>query len=346
MNELTFLEEFALVNLGMHSPDSHRLSLKDGLMGEVLFSFWYSKKTDNLELRKNAELQLVEIVEGINEKMHLNIADGMLGIAMGICWLKENQFIKGNLDEIFRDVDSHIYRLVNTGVLSSHFEKRMDNALIDLMFYFIYRLKISLKKPSERIVIEHLLSAMFNKVYQNIELDFYEETLPGNFSFKLPRFLIAISAIKDLGINDERIKKCLNELKVRVLSLSPYSVFNRIFLCYALKRCYYSTKDIEWEKHSEFILRSINIEEFWSEGFMNYDIFLNGGISGVYILLHLIERLTGYPLAMKKEDLYQILINNTMSMIRNEPSDNIKYGLDGILGVIVILNKLNDEKCR
>lgn len=343
MNDIEekMLIEKSLAAFDRHYQETEDLSLGSGIMGKIIFLFWLSRKED--VPCSEAKRLLGDVTHRLTGKMRLGISDGLLGIAIGICWLVHNGFVQGDLDNILSAIDSHIYRLLSDKSLYSKLEKKMDGTLLDVMLYLTFRLKASDADGNTALIMREQLMDVFNQFYQHMEMEIFVEPLPGSLSFKLPKLLIAMTNMQELGVYDDRIKMCLNEIKPHVLSVFPYSMFNRSFLYYSLLKVYRVLGDMEWRRQASLLLYSMVSQDFFSKAFKAYDIFLDGGFGGACLLMMLAGNMASLPFFLDKVYIYKELTRRLSLTIEKMELLNPESGLLGMLGLIMLLDKIKNE---
>ena len=81
------------------------IGLADGKMGLCIYFYYISRMYKSIEYKKNAEL----LIGGIFDKVvNINVYDiktGLAGIGLGIDYLVENEYVKGDINDILEDVD-------------------------------------------------------------------------------------------------------------------------------------------------------------------------------------------------------------------------------------------------
>ena len=343
MNDLKekMLIERCLAVFDRHYQETEDLSLGTGIMGKIIFLYWLSRKED--VPCTEAKRLLGDVTHRLTGKMRLGISDGLLGIASGICWLVHNGFVQGNLDNILSVIDSHLYRLLSDKSLYSKLEKKIDGTLLDVMLYLTFRLKISCTDASTALIMREQLMDVFDQFYQHMEMDIFVEPLPGKLSFKLPKLLIAMANMQELGVYDDRIKMCLNEIKPHVLSVFPYSMFNRCFMYYALLKVYRIVGDMEWKRQACLLVYSMDSQDFFSKAFKTYDIFLDGGFGGACLLMMLANNMESVPVFLDRVYIYEELTRRFYLTIEKMELVNPKSGLLGMLGLIILLDKIKNK---
>lgn len=325
---------------------NENIFLQHGAMGHCIFWFWYARKTGNVEYEKDAMLNLETVYESVSTKSFLEINNGLAGIGLGICYLIENNYIEGEPDRLLKDIDDHIYRTVICGIDNNKNNiASYENTLLDVMLYISFRLKASIKKANEKIVMQHFLILMLDKLYQNHSLSFYEEPLPASTSYKLAKFMFVLTEIHKLNIYNHRIERILNEMKINLFSRIPICHSNRLYLFCALNELTCEIRlDDSWNTYIDFLRKNISIPIIVNQEIRSNNMFITKGLSGIYLMLKFCNRkqvLIPYSL----EDIFNRLMGSTIWKLVESPSDynDSLSGLDGFTGLIMILDDIENK---
>jgi len=92
------LKSFNIANLGLFH----------GKIGIALFFYHYCQHTGNVVYSDYADDLLDNILDNIHTYLPSTFESGLTGIAWGIEYLIQNNFVLGNSNEICEDIDAHI----------------------------------------------------------------------------------------------------------------------------------------------------------------------------------------------------------------------------------------------
>ena len=94
--------------LMLHGSFTDDIGLLHGKTGIVIFFYHYARYTEKRIYNDFAEELIEEIYKEINVSTPLNFKDGLCGIAWGIGYLIQNDFIEADPDEVLEDLDKRI----------------------------------------------------------------------------------------------------------------------------------------------------------------------------------------------------------------------------------------------
>lgn len=91
------------------------LGLFEGKMGAAIILFLYARISGNLLYNWKGEQLINRIFNNISTATPLSFADGVFGISWGICFLINQKFLDGDVNEVLEEVDSFILDNCNQG---------------------------------------------------------------------------------------------------------------------------------------------------------------------------------------------------------------------------------------
>ena len=94
--------------LMLHSSFSINIGLLNGKTGIAIFFYHYGRYTHKKIYNEYADELLNELYKELNKDNTINFEDGLCGIAWGIEYLIQNQFVKGDPDAVLVDLDKRI----------------------------------------------------------------------------------------------------------------------------------------------------------------------------------------------------------------------------------------------
>lgn len=86
----------------------NNIGLLNGKMGIAIFFFHYAKTTKNKLFEKFGGELIDEIYEQIHKKSPIEFDNGLAGIAWGIKYMLDKQFVAGDVDLILEELDTRI----------------------------------------------------------------------------------------------------------------------------------------------------------------------------------------------------------------------------------------------
>lgn len=181
--------------------------LYNGLMGDILFSFIYSRSYNDPKFYELAEQGLEFLQENIHNIKSLNRSQGLAGIGWAIEWLQQNKFLEVDTNEVLKDIESLIYRITS---FSSDENISFEDGIIDKIIYFLQRnSNQNLSRYNHYVYMEcltYLSDDLYSKFCQ-LKNDFSVQS-----SFDLKNSQSKISSIADiLLISGPLLKARINE---------------------------------------------------------------------------------------------------------------------------------------
>jgi hypothetical protein len=150
MKTLFDIEEFTREEKIVHHLILKSMFIKDcgllyGKMGIVLFFYHYAKYKNNIVYADFAEDLLDDIWETTYNNLPVSFASGLTGIAWGIEYLIQNNFVRGNSNEICEDIDNKIISLDIRRLNSEFIKKELEG----LLHYILIRIKGCIRQQVE-----------------------------------------------------------------------------------------------------------------------------------------------------------------------------------------------------
>ncbi len=95
--------------LMLHGSFTNNLGLINGKMGIIIFFFHLSRYTRKKIFEDFAGEMIDEIYKEIHDHYPSNFEDGLSGIAWGMEYLIQNQFVEADSNEVLEDIDKMIF---------------------------------------------------------------------------------------------------------------------------------------------------------------------------------------------------------------------------------------------
>lgn len=102
------LTERIINHLLIHSPFIKDIGLYHGKMGIAIAFYHYSLYSHDNIYSKYADELVEQIYDSIHSNLPINMEYGLCGIAWGICYLIQQNFVEGEVNEILDEIDSKI----------------------------------------------------------------------------------------------------------------------------------------------------------------------------------------------------------------------------------------------
>ena len=132
----------------------------NGRMGTVLFLFHYARYSKCKIYSQIANSVLNDILSNLTNQTPLSFENGLLGIAWGIEYLKQNKFINCDTNEILEEIDNKIFDFDYTNL-----EKEISCIqLIDITLYVLSRLYSINKENKYNPFSNNILFKIYNGI--------------------------------------------------------------------------------------------------------------------------------------------------------------------------------------
>nr|WP_297169246.1 hypothetical protein [uncultured Dysgonomonas sp.] len=322
--------------------ETFQLDLASGKMGICIYFYILSRNDQSLEYKNIAEKLLDEVFESIGQVTTIDVKSGLSGIGLGIDYLIENNYVKGNINIILNDVDDIVFK----NLLSSKYHDAVDLlSLNQILYYLCIRLEKQKKNSEQEYLFRELIIQTINNLYKRIDLKFYEEPYTYNIDYSLPQFLFVLSKIYNLDFYNYRLIKIIEELSYKILSTIPLLHSNRLYLLWAIVILNEQIKYTSWTKHIELLRGQIDLKRIINSEIRNKNIYVSNGLSSIYYFIHYLsdyfnqEELelirSQIDSKVKSSDAWILLRDNTEYF-------NVHQGLfSGFPGVYALLCELN-----
>ncbi|HYW34350.1 MAG TPA: lanthionine synthetase LanC family protein [Balneolaceae bacterium] len=339
INELLAREVSSLNNIG----------LLNGKMGLSIYLFHFARKTGNEEPQKMAGKLIDEVYREISRKQPpLNFENGLAGIAWGVEYLVQNEFVKADTDEILSEVDDKIY----SQIVSQKEKWKETGKIIGYLIYIISRLRgknLSSEKDASVFIFQRLLEDLINQLSQSIEEEklSVREPLMFNISWELPIALLLLAAMKEMNVYIYKIDQILNYLSPMVLSLFPHSPGNKLYLIYALEKVLQYSELPKWEEHADLMGNNLELLDIIERDLNDKNIFFNTGFAGVsYISRQLYVITKDERILFQKEKIIKKIIESEYwKVLEKDKAERKNLGLHkGLAGVAMELLALSEKQ--
>ena len=326
-------------NLDVYPPGLFR-----GKMGLSIFFFHLSKIESNPEYHAFGDKLLDQVLlNDLTPNHPIDVEGGLAGVGLGVTWLVKKQFIEADLNEILEVIDNAIYRKL------AFLKDASDFSAIQLLHLTGY-LYIRLKEQTDinlQILYQDLTIKILNMLYNQIDEEFLNESYSFSvYRYQLPVFLWIISKILEARFYNDRIYKMLDTLLLNILSRFPLLHSNRLFLLWSMLNLkpYLLHNQASWDKYIQLLYREISLDEIFDKEMIGRKIFINNGLSAVYILLHTIStNFPEYRIQFDPQTIYDKIRNSDAwnTLLERDYFYKIHHGFfNGFPGVQLVLSHI------
>lgn len=258
------------------------LGLASGKMGGCIYFYCLSRAQNNPQYRKTAEKLLDDVFAGIASVRSVDVKNGLGGIALGIHFLTENQYVKGDPNAIIKDIDDMIYRKLS---YPRYYQSYDCLSFMQSLLYLSFKLQQQNPSSEQYFLTRELAIETTDRLYTRIDDDYFKSPLVFDMEYKLPLLISTLNQIHSLHIYDLRIEKILEEISPQILSTLPVLNANRLYLWWAMQKTVSQLNMPGWEKHVKLLQKETDIEQAIDRELNSADIFFNGGHAGLLFLL-------------------------------------------------------------
>ena len=310
------------------------IGLIDGQMGIALMFFLLSRKHSDKHYEAFAEDLLDKILEKAVKCRNYSFNSGLTGIGLGIEYLVQNEYIKGDTDKILEDFDKVIFKHAANGITLNRFD--LDTGSGGYALYFLYRLKgVTNVNASTYLFNKGMVFTFINEIEKLLKRIAEEWSRNGKFDIlgEFAILLFFLTKLYDLKIINYKVKFIIDQIAFNLNGYTPLLHTNKLYLATLLKKINIKVESPIVEHEINNLLFSLNVEE------MHYEIDsssegLRYGQNGLLFLLKLACD------TLDKDCLQYDTINNHYHLLRkrienrnhNPPFDySITNGYAGIL---------------
>ncbi len=142
-SDLTILKRIAHY-LMLCGSFTENIGLLDGKMGMAIFFYNYGRRVKDKMFEDFGGVLIDEIYDDIHLSTPISFGNGLCGIAWGLMYLMQENFVEAEVDEVFEEIDKQIVRL--------EFRDSVDYSLKTgcegIARYIIYRCKNGIRANS------------------------------------------------------------------------------------------------------------------------------------------------------------------------------------------------------
>ena len=325
--------------------DSYPVSLFHGKMGLVIYFYHLSKIESNPKYQTMADRLLDQILQrDLSPNHSIDVEGGLAGVGLGVTYLIKKGFVEGDLNELLEVIDNEIYRKIVFQKDSSRFSPTL---LLHLTGYLYLRLKDQ-TDPNLQTLYQDWIIKTLNMLYNKIDDEFLNESYSFSiYHYQLPILLWLMSKLLEESYYNERIHKILDTLKLSILSRFPVLHSNRLFLLWGILHLKPYMNHTSWNNYIQMLYREISLNEIFEEEMMDRKMFVDNGISSIYLILHTINStFPDYQIPFEPQIIYDKLQNSDAwnALIERDYFYDIHHGLlNGFPGVQLVLEHIKSN---
>lgn len=315
------------------------IGLFSGKMGVCIYLYRLGRLQNNNKFYKHAEKLLDEVFNEVNKIDTIDIENGLLGISLGINYLIRNNYIQGDENTIFEDVDDRIFKY------SSFNQGDKDiSVLIQILYYIYIRQQSSLSKEINYL-FDELSAQIINTLHAKIEFILNDSVASFSIDSKFPLFLFILSKIYQNNTNKDKITRIVQEIIPLILSRFESTHSKRLHLLWGVSKINSQIKDKRLSIYCDILASHIHIDSLVEE-FPNKNVFIKNGIAGIYLLISSLEENEKQKIDVKsfyikcKQKIEDSLI---WKLYDNDEYFNNHAGLTGYCGAVTVWNMIYNQ---
>lgn len=178
--------------------DNH-LGLQDGVIGQALFLFEYSRTHQNKKLEDKAYDLLEKAVEQISMATPLNYINGIWGIGCSLEQLIRNNYIEEDPDELLSEIDKITINTINWRFLKN---ASLSYGAAGVGYYLYWRIIDRIDNSCVLRLKEHLIYL----------LNWLETFYPITDSLEKKEVLYFLQQLEPTGFYRSKIRSLINKL--------------------------------------------------------------------------------------------------------------------------------------
>lgn len=266
----------------------------------------------------------------IEEK--LDVTTGLLGVCIGIDFILQ-KIEKGNVDDILEDIDKHIYTMICS--TNHQYEYHNYEIYAQVLFYLALRLNHSMANKEKRVLFINEAISCINRISGiEIPIQFMEGPIYFTLNNPIIFFIEGLVRLYEMGIYRARIIHIFSEMATKFVF--PKLHANRLaMLCVIKHACNVITEIPDfWREIHQVLYNSISVEKIFQKELLNRNIFFMDGVSGVYLLMHVYNKLAKQDLFyIDREYYYHRIMNSDITKKLKSEIPLEAYGLNGYWGI-------------
>ena len=256
------------------------LGLSSGKTGFCLYFYLKSRLTGNKEYEQIAGKFIEDLISNIDNLKQYDIKNGLAGVGLGIDFLINNKFVKGDSNQVLSDVDSELFKQLSYITNNAKLDFSVQ---LQILYYFIARLRKQKSGSEQEWLIRELIIQTINNLCEKMSFDIYDESLTFSVDYLLPQYLFVLSRSMDLC--KDKINKIIRELSVFLLSKLPLLHCNRLYLLWSINELNKHTGMKDLESHCHLLYRELDMTKIINEEILSRNIYFSDGFPAIYLLI-------------------------------------------------------------
>lgn len=311
LDKLHEINEYLLKN----AKEEHELGLLHGKLGLSIYFYHLAKRHENHEFHEVADSMLGEIFEKLSEdKLDFDFETGLAGIAYGISYLVNSDFVDADLDDTLGELDDRIYKYLEDQ--KTNLPANLQNGVIGYLFYCLNRLENSLKSKhqSNIYIFQKLAAGLLNQLGHLVEEEKLQDRDPQLFSifWDLPLVLILLAESKKLNVNPAKSERILDYLIPSIISLFPKLHSNRLYLLLGIELVLIRIESADLRNHALFLKSTIDLEKVFNSDCKNLNINFQDGVCGLRLICEKLAEISGDYSFLPPDELIFRKINESV----------------------------------
>ena len=270
--------------------DNMPIGLFHGKMGVSIYLFHQARLTKDIKYEKFAKKILDSIYDQININSNIDLENGLIGVCLGINYLLDKEFLKGNVNNVLADLDDIIYKnfIALLATVNEHNSNYIFKSFWEYILYFSIRLENRKLNNNLRYIYENVVITTINQIEEmgHMSDKFSEPTSFSINGYFIPNYMFILSQVYKLDFYNYKIDKILDEMSDKVLSTYPLLQSSKLLLIAGMKKILRSNSLPKWEEHVKLLETKIDTQNLINEEFSNKEIYIHSGISGLYFVLN------------------------------------------------------------
>ena len=275
------IEKLHILDKKLANVETSSLGLFYGKTGFCLYFYLKNRFTGNKEYELVANKLINDITSNIDSLKQYDMKHGLSGIGIGIGFLIDHKFVKGDSNQILSDMDAELFKQLSFPVNS---EKLDFSARLQILYYFIVRLKKQKAGGEQEWLFRELIIRTINRLCEEMNFDICDEPLTFNAGYPLPQYLFMLGCCMDLY--KDKIYQIVRELSIFLLSKLPLLHSNRLYLLWAINEMNKRMGMKDLESHCLLLCKELEMEKIINEELSFRNIFFNNGLPAIYLLIN------------------------------------------------------------
>ncbi len=316
-----------------------------GKMGLCIYFYHQARDSGSRRYKIFADKLLNSILNQLNNKSVIDLEDGLIGVCLGLNYLLEKGFKKGNINYILSELDDKIYNATWFQLLDPNLSlSNMLQPVLEAALYFSIRLQHPGLRKNNRILFESIVIKAINNIqnlYDYQELFSEPQTYSIN-QYLLTNYIYVLTLVYKLGFYNYKIDKIFDEIYPKIASNYPILQSNRLQLQSTLSILNIHIKSESMDTYVGRLKQELDYVSMIKTEFRNKNILLANGICGVYILQNMLFNNREFPRSILIDKIIQSELWDDVS--KDEVTLNATIGLfSGLAGVILVYQQLTKK---